>query len=665
MHQFIAKEVLVGLCAGAVVHDTMNKDDISPEEVVEVGIGNSEHDDESQCTSTFAQRYKKFISIAVSFVAVVLVATAVSMRRYANDIDKDDDVDVLIGTAAMDINQSTFQTSTNKCQQNEGLWNLILTTDNYPYETSWALHDSDNNNNILAFGPPQGRKYEKQTRYIGTLCIPHGKYFMRWYDIMGDGICCTYGQGDWTMNLDGRVIFSGPKYSSNFGTQKDFQFDNKSSGKITITNEIGTFLIMPRPNDPVMCIELKDGFTNIPPTQERLIDQPYYGNEVRRGEGAIFELHNLPLDFDYDKLGLISGISQISLPTGSDAFLFGGIIDIKGKAPLVLSTDDRLKHNNVGEKTVLGIRVAAADASTTADEMTLYNSLFSNEVGTLSLASQMKACSFGKMTLVPFRSTQGIWGVYTIDLPSVSTAQGDAYMRNSITAALSSDILNADFIIYCLPPGTYVAARPGEGIAYAYINHWVSVFDDEWCHSSSLLSHEIGHNLNLGHSNQGGQPYEDQTGIMGASFPNKNGPRTCFNAAKSWQLGWYKDKGIRINSSGSASCFDGILHGIADYPIATTVLLKVQTALDDYYINFNAKKGINQGTQEAGNMVTVVSRPRGPRDSYAESDLVSKLNEGESYSFSGYSVNVETIDINAGTAEVKVLPTGQFSCPNS
>lgn len=654
--------------AGAGVNN-MTKD-ISPEEDVEDGVGGSKHDDEPRCTSTFAQRHKKkFISIAaISFVAVVLVATAVSTRIYSNDKDQDDvDIQIMGSSAAMDVNyqailSSTRQSSNNKCQQNEVLWNLIITTDNYPYETSWALHDSDNNN-ILAFGPPQGRKYEKQTRYIGTLCIPHGKYYMRWYDLMGDGICCSYGNGDWTMKLDGRVIFSGPKYSSNFGVQKDFQFDNKSLAKISITNEIGTFLTMPRPNDPVMCIELKDGFTNIPPNQGRIVDQPYYGNEIRRGEGAIFELHNLPPDFDYDKLGLISGVSQISLPAGSDAFLFGGIIDMKGKAPLVVSKDYGKQFNDKEEdKSVLGIRVVASDAVTTADEKTLYNSLFSNEVGTLSLASQMKACSFGKMNLVPFR-TQGMQGVYTVKLPSVSTTQGDAYMRNSITAALSSDLLNADFIIYCLPPGTYVAARPGEGIAYAYINHWLSVFDDEWCHSSSLLMHEIGHDMNLGHSNEDGQPYEDESGIMGASFPNKNGPRMCFNAAKSWQLGWYKDKGIAINSSGSTPCFDGILHGIADYPIATTVLLKVQTESNDYYINFNAKKGINRGTQEAGNMVTVVSRPRGPRDSYAESDLVSKLNEGKSYSFSGYTVSVDEINIDAGTAEVMVLPTGQVSCP--
>lgn len=125
----------------------------------------------------------------------------------------------------------------------------------------------------------------------------------------------------------------------------------------------------------------------------------------------------------------------------------------------------------------------------------------------------------------------------------------------------------------------------------------------------------------------------------------------------------YRDKGITINSSGAATCFEGILHGVADYPIATTVLLKIQTGSnDDYYVNFNAERGINRGTQEGGDRVTVVSRPRGPRDSYAESELVAMLGSGESYAFSGYSVSVGEIDVRAGTAEVLVLPSGRSDC---
>jgi hypothetical protein len=176
--------------------------------------------------------------------------------------------------------------------------------------------------------------------------------------------------------------------------------------------------------------------------------------------------------------------------------------------------------------------------------------------------------------------------------------------------------------------------------------------------------HELGHCINLGHSNEDGEAYEDETGAMGASYPNKNGPRRCFNAAKSWQTGWYKDKSVTVNSNnGAISCYDGILHGIADYPIATTVLLRVQTRSDnDYYINFNAKKGINVGTQEGHNMVMVVCHPRGVRDSYSESELVAKLEAGESHSLTGYTVTVGDIDTKAGTARVVVLSTGNKIC---
>ena len=162
----------------------------------------------------------------------------------------------------------------------------------------------------------------------------------------------------------------------------------------------------------------------------------------------------------------------------------------------------------------------------------------------------------------------------------------------------------------------------------------------------------------MGHSNEGGETYEDQTGIMGASYPNSDSPRMCFNAAKSWQTGWYRDKGITINSNGADNSFDGILHGIADYPIATTVLLRIQNRSgNDHFVNFNAKRGINAQTQEARNMVTVVRRPRGGRNSYAESELVAKLDSGESFEIRGYIIRVGRIDAVEGTAEVTVSPT--------
>jgi hypothetical protein len=52
------------------------------------------------------------------------------------------------------------------------------------------------------------------------------------------------------------------------------------------------------------------------------------------------------------------------------------------------------------------------------------------------------------------------------------------------------------------------------GIAYAYVNSWNSVYDDDWCMKVSAQVHEIGHNLGLSHSNEGGESYEDRSGMV-------------------------------------------------------------------------------------------------------------------------------------------------------
>ena len=42
--------------------------------------------------------------------------------------------------------------------------------------------------------------------------------------------------------------------------------------------------------------------------------------------------------------------------------------------------------------------------------------------------------------------------------------------------------------------------------------------------SPSGQVHELGHNLNFGHSGENGGTYEDQTGMMGYSYSQDEGP---------------------------------------------------------------------------------------------------------------------------------------------
>jgi hypothetical protein len=174
-----------------------------------------------------------------------------------------------------------------------------------------------------------------------------------------------------------------------------------------------------------------------------------------------------------------------------------------------------------GKKTILVVRVIANNRATTASESALARDVFDDSV---NVATQYKACSYGKLNFVKAnnRAIRGANkgrgetsirnGVTTVRV-NMSTGKGDGAMVNAITAALkqnfgvSSPARLANHVMYCLPRGTM------NGIAYAYVNSWMSVYSDQWCGSLSGQMHEIGHNLNLGHANEKGT-YKDQTGMV-------------------------------------------------------------------------------------------------------------------------------------------------------
>ena len=150
--------------------------------------------------------------------------------------------------------------------------------------------------------------------------------------------------------------------------------------------------------------------------------------------------------------------------------------------------------------------------------------------------------------------------------------------------------------------------------------------------------HELGHNLAFAHSNEAGASYEDQTGTMGYSYKVDEGPLMCFNAAKSWQSKWYASKTTTVTFA-NYSCQTRRLSGVADYgSTPNRVVLKFKNPNNtgvDLFVAFNAKKGINSGTQEAPNLVTVVQAGLGG-EGYSKSVLLSKLANGKSFSTSNF-----------------------------
>ena len=105
--------------------------------------------------------------------------------------------------------------STNTCKENTIY--LDIQFDNYPAENEYIIRDASGN--IVE----ESGKLGSQTSgslFKDTFCLPNGCYSFEFKDSYGDGICCSYGNGQFSLfDENGKVLSTG----SNFGAQ---QLDN-------------------------------------------------------------------------------------------------------------------------------------------------------------------------------------------------------------------------------------------------------------------------------------------------------------------------------------------------------------------------------------------------------------------------------------------------------
>ena len=144
------------------------------------------------------------------------------------------------------------------------------------------------------------------------------------------------------------------------------------------------------------------------------------------------------------------------------------------------------------------------------------------------------------------------------------------------------------------------------------------------------------------------------SGLMGHSFQVDEGPVMCFNNAKNWDFGWYKDKHTTLNPL-TQNFWSGNLVGYANYgtaPSDSSVIVKIEGHNKDFFVGFNHKTGINRQNQEvdAHNKVTIHS----VGTSSHASQLEAKLGVGGTFEipyFGGNDhaalVQVNKIDMNA------------------
>lgn len=297
------------------------------------------------------------------------------------------------------------------------------------------------------------------------------------------------------------------------------------------------------------------------------------------------------------------------------------------------------------------------------------------------LKSQYKACSHGQLIIEPFHGTtitgrKIIGGVVELNV-GVNPAKGnkDVFQREANEAAIKAygDLSSQfDLVMFVIPPGT------GNWVAYAYINRFDSYYNDDWSSSVSTQVHEVGHNLNLAHSGTAGSSeYGDRSGMMGFSYNMDDGPIMCFNPAKNYQLGWYKGQQTVVNPLiwSNTDFQDYELNGVNDFQFGVNgferkfivLLLKQQNVEGDYYVGFNRKAGVNSGTKEDENCITIVKKDKDPF-TYDQSWKVSKLSKpGDAYTIESFDgsisdVTLKLVSIVGKDAKVRISITGSDGC---
>ena len=282
-------------------------------------------------------------------------------------------------------------------------------------------------------------------------------------------------------------------------------------------------------------------------------------------------------------------------------------------------TVEDLSEKAMGNKTIAVIRISTLDASPTTDAATLAYRLFSPEE--INLKTQYAACSFGKLqwALAPAGVVDVIVNQTASEFSSGSSlvAAAQTVMSNNMNIQVSE---LADKVMMCLPPGI----GPG-WIASSGVGHWRAQFNDEWCLSLTAGMHELGHTIGLLHSNEGGQAYGDSTGYMSFGRKDRNFPRKCFNGLHNWQLGWYHDRHMTIKTVSDQESYLIKLATFVDYDLTKAdepVLLKV---LDNLVLQYNRAKGMNIGTEQNADQVTITVEGKGG------SEMLAGLSVGDQY----------------------------------
>ena len=134
--------------------------------------------------------------------------------------------------------------------------NLIITFDDYPAESSWEI--TNGSNVVVSSGGPYGSQSTGSTLIL-PICLFDGCYTFTFSDSYGDGICCTYGNGSYSLtNIStSAVLASGGSFTSTDATP--FCIGSGQNSQLADQNGVNSegvsFAMYPNPINDVLYVE--------------------------------------------------------------------------------------------------------------------------------------------------------------------------------------------------------------------------------------------------------------------------------------------------------------------------------------------------------------------------------------------------------------------------
>ena len=173
---------------------------------------------------------------------------------------------------------------------------LTLTTDDYSNETTWEFRDS--NDIVLYSGGPYNGTTDDNTTFQESFDVSAVEcYTFEIFDSEGDGICCGFGNGFYSLRTDDSLIYAG---SGNFGTSEATQMRIVTTLAVNDEYLEKNISVFPNPTSGFLQIKIREWISDMDYEVYNVLGQTLKNNRLQNNE--IIDLSDLPSDMYFLKI---------------------------------------------------------------------------------------------------------------------------------------------------------------------------------------------------------------------------------------------------------------------------------------------------------------------------------------------------------------------------